>query len=120
MNEVNLYWLPHCSTCQKAKSFLEKKGIVINHFHNLKEQNLSAEDVEKLADLLGGANEMFSKRAIKYRQLGLNERELSEKEMLDLMTSEYTFIKRPVLVINGRAISGFTEKSYENFFKTVN
>lgn len=117
MKEVYLYWLPHCSTCKKAKEFIESKGIKITRFHNLKEQLLSAEEIEKLADLLGGASEMFSKRAIKYRQLGLNERELSNQEMLDLMTQEYTFIKRPVLVINGKAISGFSEKSYEKFLE---
>jgi arsenate reductase (glutaredoxin) len=117
VKNVNLYWLPHCSTCQKAKIFLENKGVKINRFHNLKEQLLSAEDVEKLSKMLGGASEMFSKRAIKYRELGLNKRELSEKEMLDLMTTEYTFIKRPVLVINDKAISGFSEKSWAKFLE---
>ena len=50
--------------------------------------------------------------------MNLNERELSETEMLKLMTDEYTFIKRPVLVLNEKAISGFSEKNYEKFLKT--
>jgi arsenate reductase len=66
MNEVYLYWLPHCSTCKKAKEFIENKGFKITRFYNIKEQFLSAEEIEKLADLLGGASEMFSKRAIKF------------------------------------------------------
>ncbi len=115
MKDVYLYWLPYCSTCKKAKEFIESKGIKISRFFNIKEQLLSTEEVEKLAEMLGGASQMFSKRAIKYRTLGLNERELSEREMFDLMTTEYTFIKRPVLVMNGKAISGFSEKSYEKF-----
>lgn len=76
---------------------------------------MSREDVGKLAQLFGGAENLFSKRANKYRELGLHEREVSETEMLDLMTSEYTFIKRPVLLMNGKAIAGFSEKSYEKF-----
>ena len=42
-------------------------------------------------------------------------RELSEKEMLDLMAEEYTFIKRPVLVSGEKAVAGFSEKNYEKF-----
>ena len=112
MNEVTLYWLPNCSTCKKAKVFLAHKGIVITKFHDLKVSPLSREEVEKLAELVGGAERLFSRRAIKYRELGFNERELSNDEMLDLMSSEYTFIKRPVLVVNGKVTAGFSERDY--------
>ena len=112
MNEIKIYWLPHCSTCKKAKEFLENKGVIISQFHDLKTQSLSRREVEKLAELVGGAENLFSRRAIKYRELGLHEREVSSAEMLDLMSSEYTFIKRPVLVIGENATAGFSEKIY--------
>lgn len=117
MKNVILYWLPNCSTCQKAEKFLENQDVEISEFHNLKENNLSRETVEKLAEKVGGADKLFSRRAIKYREMKLNERELSEDEMLDLMLSEYTFIKRPVLVSDTKAIAGFSEKSYKEFLQ---
>jgi arsenate reductase (glutaredoxin) len=107
---VKLYWLPHCSTCKKAKEFIEKKGIEINEFRDIKENRLSRNEVEKLGELVGGAENLFSRRAIKYREMGLHEREVSSAEMLDLMANEYTFIKRPVLVVGERATAGFSEK----------
>lgn len=117
MKDVILYWLPNCSTCQKAEKFLKNQNVEISAFRNLREKPLSREEVEKLAEKSGGADKLFSRRAIKYREMKLNERELSESEMLDLMSSEYTFIKRPVLVSGGRAIAGFSEKSYKEFLQ---
>ena len=117
MNKPTLYWLPHCSTCKKAAEFLAKQGVVIAKFHNIKEDQLSREEIEGLAEMVGGAENLFSRRAIKYREMGLNLREVSAAEMLDLMTEEYTFIKRPVLVVGEKAISGFSEKTYLEFLK---
>ncbi len=115
MNEITLYWLPNCDTCQKAKKFLDAKGVEISLLHNLKQDNLKRKEIENLAQMIGGVDLMFSRRAIKYREMGLNKREVSETEMLDLITSDYTFVKRPVLVRNGKAIAGFSEKSFESF-----
>jgi arsenate reductase (glutaredoxin) len=66
--------------------------------------------VEDLARKVGGAAALFSKRAMKYRKLGLHERQLSDDEMLDLMAEEYTFVTRPVIVRGDRATVGFSEK----------
>ena len=115
--KVKLYWLPHCSTCKKAKEFIEKKNIEISEFHDIKENRLSKKEVEKLAELAGGAENLFSRRAIKYREMGLHEREVFSGEMLDLMASEYTFIKRPVLVVGEKATAGFSEKIYNEILQ---
>ena len=72
-------------------------------------------EINNLVKMVGDAETLFSKRAIKYRQMKLNERELSAKEMKDLMFDEYTFIKRPVVVGNGKAIAGFSVKRFEAF-----
>ncbi len=73
------------------------------------------EEVEKLAKILGGASELFSRRTVKYREMKLDERQLSEKEMIDLMTTDYTFLKRPILVMNGKATAGYFEKFFDMF-----
>lgn len=47
---------------------------------------------------------------MKYRQMGLHERELSDDEMVRLMAQEYTFVTRPVIVHGGRATAGFSTR----------
>lgn len=115
MKKIEFYWLPNCSTCQKAKNFIERHGIRDYELRDIKENPLTREEVEKLAKMLGGAEGLFSKRAVKYREMKLNERELSSAEMLDLMASEYTFLKRPILIIDGKAEAGFFEKFINKF-----
>jgi len=115
MKDVTLYWLPNCSTCQKAVRWLDRRGITITTFRDLKEKPLTRAEIENLAKMLGGSAELFSKRAVKYRELKLNEKTLSSQEMFELMTDEYTFLKRPILEIGNEAVAGFFEMSFESF-----
>ncbi len=117
MKQVKLYGLPHCSTCKKAVAYLEELGVEIESFHDVKENQLSKKEVERLVKLVGGVDKLFSKRAMKYRSLGLHEKELSDKELLDYMVEEYTFIRRPVLVYSETALAGFSKKKYDELFK---
>lgn len=106
MTGITVYGLPHCSTCQKVVATLEAGGAAPTAYHDLKASPLSRERIAELAAKAGGAGALFSRRALKYRQMGLHERVLSEEEMLDLMAQEYTFITRPVLERGDRAVAG--------------
>ena len=117
MNKVYFYGLPNCSTCQKALRRLEYHKVPVAKLRNIKEDPLSVEEIKKLAKMLGGAENLFSRRSVKYRELGLRDKTLSEAEMLDLMANEYTFLKRPILVAGDTAIAGFFEKEYDEFFR---
>ncbi len=117
MKKAELYGLPHCSTCKKAVEFLENAGVEIENFHDVKESPLSRKEVEELVKLVGGADKLFSKRAMKYRSMGLNEMDLSDDDLIRYMTEEYTFIRRPVLVSGDFAMAGFAKKKYEEFVK---
>lgn len=107
---VELYGLPHCSTCQRAVQDLEGRGVPIRFFRDLKSKPLQRTEVEELARKVGGAEKLFSRRALKYRQMGLHERQLTEDDLLRLMTEEYTFVTRPVIVRGDRATAGFSAK----------
>jgi arsenate reductase len=107
---VDVYWLPYCTTCQKAVAYLQEKGVPIRGYRNLKEQRLSEDEVRELSAKVGGVEKLFSKRAMKYRQMGLHERDVSEDEMVRLMAEEYTFVTRPVIVRGDRATAGFSVK----------
>ncbi|HEX8831309.1 MAG TPA: ArsC/Spx/MgsR family protein [Longimicrobium sp.] len=110
MTEVEVYGLPHCTTCIKALEHLRDRGISVTSFRDLKAEPLSEPEVRALAQKVGGPDKLFSKRAMKYRKLGLHEREVSQDEMAQLMADEYTFITRPVIVHGDRATAGFTPK----------
>lgn len=112
---LKLYWLPHCTTCQKAAEYLKTKGLELAATHDVKAHPLSRDEVARLAEMVGGPNALFSRRAIKYHTMNLGARQLSDDELLDLMTQEYTFIRRPVLVRGARAMAGFTPQSYARF-----
>jgi arsenate reductase len=114
---AELYWLPHCSTCQKAKAFLEAQGVSFTVVHDLKASPLSDVQVKRLADAVGSPEALFSKRAMKFRQWGLHEKTLNSEELLAYMGQEYTFIKRPVtLFSNGDAFAGFAPKQLAAYF----
>ena len=115
MKEVTLYWMESCSTCRKAVRWLDRRGVKVSRFRDIKEEPLTRAEIERLAKMLGGPEELFSKRAVKYREMKLNERVLSREDMLELMSGEYTFLKRPIMEIDGKATAGFFEKSYESF-----
>jgi arsenate reductase (glutaredoxin) len=108
-----MYWLPYCSTCVKAEQALLNAGHSIKAHVNLKEESISRETLEKLAEGVGGVEALFSKRAMKYRSMGLDKMKLSDEDMLNHMQNEYTFIKRPVIVTDsGRVLAGFSAKQY--------
>jgi arsenate reductase (glutaredoxin) len=110
-----LYWLPHCSTCQKAEAYLLERGVVIKNYIDIKTEALSAETVLKLAQGVGGPEALFSKRAMKFRAWGLHEKDLSEQDMLGYMVQEYTFMKRPIIVTDfGKTLCGFSSKQYQD------
>jgi arsenate reductase len=117
MNEIYFYGLPGCSTCQKALRRLEYHSVPVAKLRNIKEEPLSRAEIEELAKTLGSAENLFSRRSAKYRELGLRDKILSEDEMLDLMAGEYTFLKRPILAVNDKVIAGFFEKEYDEFFR---
>lgn len=115
MNDTIFYWSPNCSTCQKANRRLDRHRVSVSEFRDIKENPLSRTEVVELVKMLGGASELFSKRAVKYREMKLGERDLSEQEMIDLMAEDYTFLKRPILVVSGKASAGYYEKFFDLF-----
>ena len=115
MKDVTFYWLPNCSTCQKAVRWLERRGVTITNFRDIKQDPLSPLEIVRMSERLGGPVELFSKRAVKYREMKLSERTLTDGEMLELMESDYTFLKRPIIQIGDKAIAGFFEMSFERF-----
>lgn len=115
---VEVYGLPYCTTCQRALQYLRDRGILISRFRDLKAEPLQRSEVEDLARKVGGPEKLFSRRAMKYRQMGLHERDLTNDDLLRLMTEEYTFVTRPVIVYGDRATAGFSTRRIDELLVT--
>ena len=72
----------------------------------IKSQGLSEEEVDNMKAMAGSYEAIFSRRAMKYRSLGLNNMELSEKDYRKYIIQEYTFLKRPVVIIDDQIFVG--------------
>lgn len=102
----------HLSTCSTCKRILSELGDLSSfELVDIKERNMSREELDEIRFLNGGEySDLFSKRAMKYRGMGLHERELSEEEIAQLITKEYTFLKRPVIRIGEKVFVGNSKK----------
>lgn len=103
-----IYHLSNCNTCQRI---IQEVGDTSDfELINIKESNISETDLDFIAEQLGGYEAVFSKRAMKYRSMGLNEMSLTEADYKTYILSEYTFLKRPVFIIGQQAFAGNSKK----------
>ena len=112
-----IYHLATCSTNQKIlKEVKPEKDIELL---NIKEKNITSKDLDFAAKKLGSYEALFSRKAVKYRELGLNKKELSELEIRKLILDEYTFLKRPVSIIDKKVFAGYTNEMVEGLKKAL-
>ncbi|MFN2430974.1 MAG: arsenate reductase family protein [Cryomorphaceae bacterium] len=102
------YYLQTCDTCKRILKELRLPEDV--KMREIKSDPLTEKEVDQLATKAGSYEAIFSKRARKYRSLGLNERELSEADYKKYLLKDYTFLKRPVLETQTEAIAGNAKK----------
>ena len=105
---------PKCSTCQKAKKWLDEHGISYEDRH-IVENNPSVEELKKWHKMSGlPLKRFFNTSGMKYKELKLKERlpEMSEAEQLDLLATDGMLVKRPVLVGDNFVVTGFKEKEW--------
>ena len=106
-----IFHLGTCSTCQRILK--EWNASSDYKLQDIKTDKMSATDVDEMIRLSGSAESLFSKRAMKYRGMGLHEKTLSEADYRQLIIDEYTFLKRPVLVDGDTIFVGNSKKVVE-------
>ena len=112
-----IFYLASCSTCQKIlKTVKPGKDVALQ---NIKEEIITPAQLDAMKKLAGSYEALFSKRSMKYRAWSLHEKELTEKEMRDLILKEYTFLKRPVAIIEDQIFIGSTKETAEGLKKTL-
>ena len=92
---------------------MDELGDLINDFErqDIKSQPMTLEDVEEMKSKSGSYESLFSRKAMKYRSMGLGEKNLSEDDYRKLIQEEYTFLKRPVFLVDDKIFVGNTKKT---------
>ncbi|MDR1885313.1 MAG: arsenate reductase family protein [Synergistaceae bacterium] len=100
---------PRCTTCQRARAWLDERGIQYE-FRDIKSENPSATEIEKWRALSGlPLKSFFNTSGNSYKNLELKDRlpGMSEEEQVSLLSSDGLLVKRPILVGDGFVLVGF-------------
>ena len=108
---------PPCSTCKKAKAWLDSRGIAYTARH-IKEESPSYEELARWLETGGQPfKKFFNTSGLVYKSLNLKEKlpTMTVEEQLRLLSTDGMLVKRPFLVLDdGRVITGFREKEWED------
>ncbi|HRH68350.1 MAG TPA: ArsC/Spx/MgsR family protein [Flavobacteriales bacterium] len=103
-----IYHLGTCTTCQAIlKTIPNLKSFTLRE---IKGDPITAEELDHMKKLVGSYGALFSRVALKYRALGLNTKKLTEKDYRKYMLQEYTFLKRPVMIVDEVILIGNAPK----------
>ncbi|NVK27991.1 MAG: hypothetical protein HWE14_08105 [Flavobacteriia bacterium] len=102
-----IFHLPTCSTCQRLLKDWNTDGAELRDIRN---EPITEEEIDEMARLAGSYEALFSRRAMKYRSMGLNEMNLSESDYRKHILQEDTFLKRPVVIVGEQIFIGSAKK----------
>jgi len=104
-----VYYLSTCNTCKR----IMKEVGVDNSFtiQDIKVEKITENQLEEMANLAGSYESLFSRTARKYREQNLKSQNLTENDYKHLILEEYTFLKRPVFIIDQQIFVGNSKKT---------
>jgi arsenate reductase (glutaredoxin) len=111
-----IYYLSSCSTCVRIMKELEieKKGFTLQ---DIKTEKITTSQLEEMKDLAGSYEALFSRVAMKYKTL--DPKPSAEKEYRKLILEEYTFLKRPVIIVDKNIFVGNSKNTVATAKETI-
>jgi arsenate reductase len=106
-----IFHLSSCNTNQRIIKELDLGNDV--ELQDIKKENIDPKTLDFIKEKVGTYEDLFSKRAMKYRSMGLNEMELTEEDYRKYMLEEYTFLKRPFIIFEDLVFIGNAKKTVE-------
>ena|SRR5680860_362997 len=104
----------HLSSCNTNQRILKEIGFGEEvELQDIKSENIDEQTLDFIKEKVGSYEALFSKRAMKFRSMGLNEMDLSEKDYKKYMLEEYTFLKRPFIILDDQVFVGNAKKIVE-------
>lgn len=106
-----VYYLSTCDTCRKILASLPENDLQL---HDIKQQPITEKELAHMKDLAGSYEALFSRKAQLYKARGLKDQKLTEDDYKNLILEHYTFLSRPVFIIDGKIYVGNSAKNVEN------
>ena len=106
-----IYHLATCSTCIRIIKALNPDDSVV--LQDIKTEKMTESQLAEMKDLAGSYEALFSRRAMKYKSLGLKNKNLGEDDFKKYILEEYTFLKRPVIIVDKEIFVGNSKKVIE-------
>lgn len=100
-----IYYLSSCSTCTRIIKELQLTEKEFT-FQDIKTEKITEAQINELKKMAGSYEALFSRVALKYRAMGLNNKQLTEEDYKQHILTEYTFLKRPVIVVGNKIFIG--------------
>lgn len=110
---------PKCTTCQRAKKWLEENGINLN-LRDIKSDPLTFDELKKFHELSGlDIKKFFNTSGLLYKSLNLKDKlqNLSLDDKLKLLSSDGMLVKRPILVAGNSVLVGFKTEQWNDIIK---
>ena len=113
-----VYYLSSCDSCKNIirRFNLQKRGFDLQ---DIKTEKITASQLEAIKQLAGSYEDIFSRRSLQYRARGLKDMDLGEKDFKRLILEEYTFLKRPVVILGDKVFVGSDEKNLAALTKAL-
>ena len=111
-----IFYLKSCSTNRRILKEINPGNDVI--LQNIKENNIDEPTLDMLRDKLGSYEALFSKKAVKYRLMGLNKLVLQEKDYKRYLLEDYTFLKRPFILNDEEVFVGNSKEVIQAAIKS--
>lgn len=112
MNKTtHIFYLKNCSTCQRIFTEISFKGKV--YWQDIKEEKISSSQLDEMAAMAGSYEKLFSRVALKYRAMNLHLKQLNEDDYRNLILQEYTFLKRPVVILRNQIYIGSSKSNIQ-------
>ncbi|WP_323756042.1 arsenate reductase family protein [Roseivirga sp.] len=112
-----VYYLSTCSTCKRIMDDLNLSDF---EKQDIKTNAITANQLDDMKEMSGTYESLFSRKAMKFRSMGLNEITLEEKDYRKYILEEYTFLKRPVFIVDGQIFVGNSKKVVEELAALLN
>ena len=100
---------------------MDELGPLIADFEkqDIKTEPMTLDQVDQMKVLSGSYESLFSRKAMKFRSMGLGDQNLSENDYRQLIHEEYTFLKRPVFILNDQIFIGNSKKVIESLSESL-
>lgn len=115
MNKI--YYLASCDTCRKIiKSLPENHNLT---FQDIRQNPITEAELEEMYKLSGSYEALFSRKAQLYKSMDLKNKSLTEADFKKYILEHYTFLSRPVFIIDGKIYIGNSQKNIAEVIKVL-